>query len=205
MMKKKLFTAVLAVLALAFALSFAPARAQAATKFEKKIAKALKKVDLKKDDSDKAVLKKIFKYVSYAEKDSKGTIKKQNFKYGRATSFAKDSKKKNWTQTYAKKMLSSKAGSCYHYAALYGYMALKATGLPVRVAVGTTKGYGNPNQPHAWTEVKIGKKWYVYDTIMDKFSPKVKKPLTYCAKKKTSKVKKQYYNYKGAKYYNLSF
>ena len=205
MKKNKLALTVLAALALTLTLSLAPVRTQAATKFEKKIVKEVKKAGLEADDTNDEVLKKIFEYMTFAERDTKGVITKQNYKYARATTFAKDVKKKTWTQTYAQKMISTKAGSCYQYASLFGYMALKGTGLPVRVAVGTTKGYGKPNQAHAWTEVKIGKKWYIYDTIMDKFSPKVKKPLTYYKKLKTSKVKKQYYNYKGAKYFNLSF
>ncbi|MBQ6361471.1 MAG: transglutaminase domain-containing protein [Lachnospiraceae bacterium] len=203
-MKKKLLATVFALFALTLLFSLAPASAQAIS-FKKRIAKEVKKVGLGKEDSDKEKLKKIFQYVSLKEKDSKGNIKKERFGYDRPYTFAKDSKQKNWTQKYAKKMLLKKKGSCYQYAALYGYMALKATGLKVQVGVGTTKGYGNPNQPHAWTEVKIGKKWYIYDTIMDKNSPLVKKPLTYCAKKKTSKVKKQYYTYRGAKYYTLKF
>lgn len=95
---------------------------------------------------------------------------------------------------YAKYLLKSKKGSCYHYAALYAKLAKKATGCKVRVGVGKTTGFTGNVQYHAWTEVKVNGKWYVYDPLMDKMGSG-----NYVAKKRAS-VKGAYQNFKGAKY-----
>lgn len=95
---------------------------------------------------------------------------------------------------YAKYMLKNKKGSCYHYAALYAKLAKKATGCKVRVGVGKTTGFTGNSQYHAWTEVKVNGKWYVYDPLMD-----AKSSGTYIAKKRAS-VKSAYQNFTGVKY-----
>ena len=70
-------------------------------------------------------------------------------------------------------MIKNKKGSCYHFAAVYAFLAKKATGLPVRICTGTTNGFNVSRwQPHAWCEVKVGKIWYVCDTNLDKFGAK---------------------------------
>ena len=104
-------------------------------------------------------------------------------------------------KTYAQKMIKSKKGSCYHFAAVYGYLAKKATGYKVRVAVGQTKGFSGSWQPHAWTEVKVKGKWYIFDTNMDKF--KAKSKMKYYNMLKTSKAAKKVYKNKGVKYVNI--
>lgn len=79
--------------------------------------------------------------------------------------------------------------------------AKKATGYKVRVAVGQTKGFSGSWQPHAWTEVKVKGKWYIFDTNMDKF--KAKSKMKYYNMLKTSKAAKKVYKNKGVKYVNI--
>ncbi len=75
-----------------------------------------------------------------------------------------------WQEDYAAEMLSDMAGSCYHYAALYAFLAKEATDYEVRICTGTTDGFSATSwQPHAWTEIEIDGKWYVFDTNLDKY------------------------------------
>lgn len=74
-----------------------------------------------------------------------------------------------WPADYALEMIADKAGSCYHYAALYGFLAHEA-GYDARVCVGTTSGFASSSwQQHAWTEVEIDEEWYAFDTNMDQY------------------------------------
>lgn len=71
---------------------------------------------------------------------------------------------KNWDVTYAGKMLTTKMGNCYSFASAYAYLVKRATGLPVRIATGSTNAFRADNwQYHAWCEVQIGKTWYTFD------------------------------------------
>ena len=182
------------VLMLMMSVTFTPSNVQAATKLEKKANKIIKAAKVKKSDEDIEKLEKLFKYVTY----KKG--KKENFKYIGNRTYTKDSKKKTWPNTYAYNMFMKKGGSCFEYAAGYGFLALKATGLKVRVGVGMI----GKTQRHAWTEIKINKKWYIFDTNRDKYMRNGKKKLTYFNKLR-KKVKKDYNKYKGVKYYTLKF
>lgn len=75
-----------------------------------------------------------------------------------------------WPEEYAREMLTDEAGSCYHFAALYGYLAKEATGYDVRICIGSTDGFESGSwQKHAWTEIKIDDKWYVFDPNLDKY------------------------------------
>ena len=76
------------------------------------------------EDTKEVKLQKLFQYTE------------KTYGYKRQIGFKN---KKGWTKTYAQKMIKSKKGSCYHFAAVYGYLAKKATGYKVRVAVGQTK------------------------------------------------------------------
>ena len=76
------------------------------------------------EDTKEVKLQKLFQYTE------------KTYGYKRQIGFKN---KKGWTKTYAQKMIKSKKGSCYHFAAVYGYLAKKATGYKVRVAVGKTK------------------------------------------------------------------
>lgn len=80
-------------------------------------------------------------------------------------------KPRKWFYSYAADMFSRKKGSCYHYAAAFGFLVKRATGLPVRICRGTGCIFSSSTwQPHAWTEVKINRKWYVFDTNAARFS-----------------------------------
>lgn len=71
---------------------------------------------------------------------------------------------KGWDAVYARKMLMNKKGSCYHFAAGYAYLVKRATGLPVRIALGQTNAFNAKVwQNHAWCEVKINGVWYTFD------------------------------------------
>ena len=142
---------------------------------------------VKTSDSAKKKLKKLFTYV---EKD---------FDYGRKTGFeAYD----GWEKDYALEMLKDGKGSCYHYAAVYAFLAKKATGYSVRVGVGQTNGFSGSLQKHAWTEVKISGKWYICDTNMDKYA--ADSSQKYCLKKRNS-LKSTYNKFKDTKYYDVAF
>ena len=111
---------------------------------------------VKKGSSKEAALKTLFQYVE------------KTCSYSRAIGFSPVS---GWEKTYALDMLRTKRGSCYHFAAAYGFLAKKATGYPVRVCIGTTNGFNKSRwQPHGWCEIKIKGKWYVFDPNMDKFA-----------------------------------
>ena len=74
-------------------------------------------------------------------------------KYGREDFPA--ASQKGWDVTYAGKMLSTKAGNCYSFAAAYAYLVKRTTGLPVRIAMGSTNLFRESNwQLHAWCEVQ---------------------------------------------------
>ena len=77
---------------------------------------------------------------------------------------------KGWDVTFAGKMLTmvnpqgKHAGNCYSFAAAYAYLVKRTTGLPVRIAMGSTNLFKESNwQLHAWCEVQIGKTWYTFD------------------------------------------
>lgn len=71
---------------------------------------------------------------------------------------------KGWDVTYAGKMMTTKMGNCYSFASAYAYLVKRATGLPVRIATGSTNAFRADNwQYHAWCEVQIGKTWYTFD------------------------------------------
>lgn len=178
-MKKKVMKQALAGLlavSLAAGGAAAPAvTAEAAKKnaLERNVEKLVKKA-VKKETNQKKQLKKAFKYVE------------KNYGYARAVGFTA---KKGWEKAFAAEMIANKKGSCYHFAALYGFLAKKATGLPVRICIGSTNGFSGNWQPHAWTEVKVGKAWYVCDANMDKFAAKSSGKYFM---KNTKKMKKTY-------------
>ena len=71
----------------------------------------------------------------------------------------------DWTGTYAKEILTTGKGNCYRYAAAYAYLA-KGLGFESRVVTGQISARRGGVTPHAWTEVKIGDKWYIFDSEM---------------------------------------
>ena len=67
--------------------------------------------------------------------------------------------------------LKSKKGNCVGFATAFAVTARRATGLPVRVCVGTSKALmGKSFTPHAWTEVKVNGKWLVFDTNAQRYT-----------------------------------
>lgn len=155
---KKTAGVFLAALCLAICLCFVTgtgAQAASKTTLEKKTEKIVK-LQVKKGSSKQAALKALFKYTE------------RKFGYARTVGFKAAS---GWGKTYALEMFQKKKGSCYHFAAAYAYLAKEATGLPVRLCIGQTNGFNASRwQQHAWVEIKISGKWYIYDPNMDKFA-----------------------------------
>lgn len=143
--------------AITLGVAAAPAvTAEAAKSSLEKSAEKIVKKAVKKETNQKKQLRKLFNYVE------------KNYGYARVIGFKNA---KGWEKTYAAEMIKKKQGSCYHYAALYAFLAKKATDLPVRICIGTTNGFNKSVwQSHAWCEIKIGKTWYVCDANMDKFA-----------------------------------
>lgn len=71
----------------------------------------------------------------------------------------------NWTGTYATDILSEGKGNCYNYAAGFAYIA-KGLGYDARVCTGTVTSSLGGRTPHAWTEVRMGDNWYIFDAEM---------------------------------------
>ena len=192
-MKSKIATMMMLV-TMAFAVCFvssavAPVRVEASTasSLQKKTKAIVKKVT-KTGDSKNVKMKKLFVL-----------LEKKQYGYKRTIGFKAT---KGWDKKFALDLLNKKKGSCYGYAAAYGYLVKQATGYSVRVAVGYTNGFSGNLQPHAWTEVKIKGKWYVFDSNMDKFAEKGSLKYYYVDR---SSIKKTYNNYKKVKYTTVKF
>lgn len=185
-MLKRITAIIFAVCLLAGSLGWA-APVQAAEKTLEDQAAAIVSKETKKKDSVKKKLKKLFAYVE------------EQYDYGRAVSFKTYS---GWEEEYAKEMLEDEKGSCYHFAAVYAYLAKKATDYPVRIGVGKTNGFSGKWQQHAWVEIKIKSTWYICDPNMDKYAED--SSLTYFLKKRSS-LKETYHNYKKVEYTTVSF
>ena len=117
----------------------------------KKADKLLKKWEIANDSDPVDAVDEIFAHLSNPKEFS----------------YARDTGKKDafWSYRYAQQMLNKRHGSCYHYAAAFGCLVSRCTGLPVRVCMGKAAIFKKGHwQPHAWTEVRIGGEWYIYDT-----------------------------------------
>lgn len=146
------------------------------------------------EDREEARLEKLFAYMVTG--DTSG--------YARNTTYEEEKSDKRWPRSYALNMVQSKAGSSYAYESLYGFLAKKATGYPVRVGVGQTCGFGESLQEHAWTEIKIDGVWYVCDTNLDKYA--AEGSMAYFLKRRISKAMKALYdNYEAAEYVWVRF
>ena len=131
------------------------AEAAAKSTLEKDVQKLVKKSKAKKEKTQKKKLKKLFQYVE------------KNYGYARAIGFKNS---RGWEKTFTAEMIKNKKGSCYHFAALYAFLA-KESGVEARICLGRTNGFNKARwQDHAWCEVKVGKKWYICDPNMDKFA-----------------------------------
>lgn len=188
MSKKKIVKISIAVIVLSMLLCFVPKPERVAASNGKSLteqAGGIVKKKTKSSDSEKVKLKKLF---IYAEK---------TYGYKRVTGFRAYS---GWEKDYALQMYEKKKGSCYHFAAAYAFLAKQATGYEVRIGIGKTNGFSGKLQNHAWTEIKIGSKWYICDTNMDKFAEN--SSLKYFLKKRDN-LKKIYNNFKDVQYYTV--
>ncbi|MDN0060320.1 transglutaminase domain-containing protein [Mediterraneibacter glycyrrhizinilyticus] len=75
-----------------------------------------------------------------------------------------------WQDDFAKQCITNKAGNCFRYAAVFGYMVKEATGYQVRVYHGMTPATRGGTTHHGWVTVKINGTWYAYDIDLAKFS-----------------------------------
>ena len=109
---------------------------------------------VKETDSDSRKLRKLFDYVTW------------KYSYYRTYNFKAS---KGWDKTKALNMFKQKRGNCYSYAAAFGYLVKKATGLPVRIYYGYTPGSSVAWTPHGWCEVKVNGSWRVFDPDLYRF------------------------------------
>ncbi len=71
----------------------------------------------------------------------------------------------DWTGDYALEILGTGKGNCYNYAAAFAYIA-EGLGYDARVCTGTVTSSSGGRAAHAWTEIKMGDKWYIFDAEM---------------------------------------
>lgn len=71
----------------------------------------------------------------------------------------------DWTESYATDILTTGKGNCYNYAAAFAYLA-RGLGYESRVCVGTVTSSLGGRTAHAWTEIKMGENWYIFDSEM---------------------------------------
>ncbi|MCQ2508536.1 MAG: transglutaminase-like domain-containing protein [Dorea sp.] len=202
---KKSLALVFMSLALVFAATVvvntaSPVTVQAATptkaQLQKKCDTIIEK-QTKPEDSKTAKLKKLFNYMRKTCKYG-NCATHPNYKVPKAT----DTK---WHIAYGYETLTKKTGDCYHFAAAYAALAERATGLKTRIVTGTTTGFDSKrktSQKHAWVEVAISGKWYIYDVNMDLYGKTTKNkanPAYTCYKllRTDAAVKKLYGSYKG--------
>ncbi len=183
---QKIMVVALAACVMAVSLTQIAKASSSSQKLESKAAQIVDK-EVKANDSTKKKLKKLFTYLQ------------KEYDYGRKVGFDAYS---GWEKDYAMEMFEDKKGSCYHYAAAYAFLAKKASGCSTRIGIGQTDGFSGKLQKHAWTEVKIGGKWYVLDPNMDKYA--ADSSGKYCLKKRNS-LKNTYNKFKDTKYYNVAF
>lgn len=122
----------------------------------KTIDNILKSGKISESTADSTAIKKLFTYCT------------QKYKYQRVMGFKPTS---GWEYNYAKQMLITRKGSCYHDAAAFAFLVKRATGLPVRICIGTSNAFNSKKwQAHGWVEIKAGNTWYTYDTNANRFS-----------------------------------
>lgn len=157
------------------------------TTLKKKLDSVIKAQKFTQNTTDKKKLQKLFNY-------TKTTFKYKRYMGGIPTAA-------NWSSKFAKEMLQTKNGSCYHDAAAFAYLARRATGLPVRICVGTSNAFNTSRwQSHGWVEIKISGKWYTFDTNANRFSS-LRKGKWFMQKRTAMEGK----IYKTQKTYNVNF
>ena len=191
---------------------------QAASGLDKAAAKVVKAV-VKKAKATKgsstAKLKKIYGYIA-KDKSNGGTyefgalsyfyVKFGSPYYSALPSKVKSTLMERYYKKYAYDMAQVKKGSCFHYAALFGMAAKQVLGAKatVKIVAGASMHTGELVPDHAWAEVTLGKKTYIYDTQAgNSYSRSDDASSTtdygpYCGTLK-GKLKANYQNYKGTK------
>ena len=117
-----------------------------------KLAVKFVRAHTKSTDSRESKLKKCYYYLSK--------------KYSYTRYYTNLYPKAKSMQTMAYDMLSKKTGNCHRYAASFAYIAT-VLGYDARVIVGDISSNHGGMTPHGWTEVKIGKSWYIFDPDME--------------------------------------
>ena len=84
-----------------------------------------------------------------------------------STTYARsyDTPQGEWVKEYAQNTLSTGSGNCYGFASSFAYIA-KGLGYDSKVCTGTVRSSLGGRTAHAWTEVKVSGKWYVFDAEM---------------------------------------
>ena len=72
-----------------------------------------------------------------------------------------------WIESYATDILLNGKGNCYNYASAFAYIA-EGLGYEAKVCTGTVTSSLGGRTPHAWTEVKMGNNWYIFDAEMQR-------------------------------------
>lgn len=149
----------------------------------KSLDEVIKKLKFTKKTTDKQKLQKLFK---------------MRYMYTRYMGIPSA---KGWDAKLVKETLSTKKASCYHAAATFAYLARRATGLPVRICIGTSNLFDTSRwQNHGWVEIKIKGKWYTFDTNANTYSKR--KDVKWFMQKHASMEGKVY---KTQKIYNVNF
>ena len=82
---------------------------------------------------------------------------------------ASDSESIRKMPSYANYMFRTHTGNCYRGAAALTYAA-KVLGFETRMGVGGVTAYADHSlSTHGWTEVKLGGKWHICDTSMQRY------------------------------------
>lgn len=143
--------------------------------FDKKVESILSR-KIKKTGS--LGLKKAFRYVAALHQ-------------GPTIASSRTSNWKKWSVAYAKAMVDKGGGDCYQAASLMTWLA-KGLGYKARVAYGTYIGDSGKANPHGWSEIKIGTKYYIFDANNQNTADIFGLNLNYYKISKTSGLGKKY-------------
>lgn len=72
----------------------------------------------------------------------------------------------SWKMDYAYEMLTTKSGICYNFASAFGFIA-KELGYDAKMIPGGLMSLRGVYQVHAWVEITMSGKDYVFDASME--------------------------------------
>lgn len=72
----------------------------------------------------------------------------------------------SWKRDYAYRMLTTKRGVCYDFAAAFGFVAREVGYSDVEIYHGAISSAYGGYADHGWVEIKIGGVIYIFDTSM---------------------------------------